>query len=143
MGAIPTATEITLEIQRGYYGRPLDPARPDDPKDRQGFAYPVYVVFLLAPTGSPFETVQLGFLWLLIALAATRAALAAGSGLETRRVGTVADFLVLMLGWLPMVQGIKLQQLSLLVAASAGGVWRMPGGRMALFGGGRAGVGDD
>ena len=39
---------ITTEIQKGYYGRELDPARPGDPRDRQGFAYPVYVVFVLA-----------------------------------------------------------------------------------------------
>ena len=49
-GRNPYSAEITREIQQGYYGRPLDPARADDPKDQQGFAYPVYVVFLLAPT---------------------------------------------------------------------------------------------
>ena len=45
----PYSPEITREIQAGYYGRPLDPARAGDPKDEEGFAYPVYVVFLLAP----------------------------------------------------------------------------------------------
>src|SRR5437763_4500276 len=45
----PYSPEITREIQQGYYGRPIDPARPEDPNDQQGFAYPVYVVFLLAP----------------------------------------------------------------------------------------------
>ena len=55
-GRNPYSAEITREIQQGYYGRPLDPARPDDPKDQQGFAYPAYVVFLLAPTVDlPFE----------------------------------------------------------------------------------------
>ncbi len=37
----PYSDEVALEIQKGYYGRALDPARPEDPKDRQGFAYPV------------------------------------------------------------------------------------------------------
>ena len=46
----PYSPEVTRDIQRGYYGRVLDPERADDPKDQQGFAYPVYVAFLLAPT---------------------------------------------------------------------------------------------
>ena len=45
----PYSPELTREIQAGYYGRPLDSSRPSDPRDQQGFAYPVYVVFLLAP----------------------------------------------------------------------------------------------
>src|SRR5450759_4460908 len=47
-GRDPYGPDVTREIQQGYYGRPLDPARPGDPKD-QRFAYPVYVVFCLAP----------------------------------------------------------------------------------------------
>src|SRR5258708_29099263 len=37
----PYGDDITMEIERGYYGRVLDPNRPNDPKDRQGFAYPL------------------------------------------------------------------------------------------------------
>jgi hypothetical protein len=44
----PYSQDISVEIQQGYYGRALDPTRPNDPKDEQGFAYPVYVTFLLA-----------------------------------------------------------------------------------------------
>ncbi len=140
-GRNPYSDEITREIQQGYYGRPLDPTRPDDPKDRQGFAYPVHVVFLLAPTvGLPFEEVQIGFRWLLIALAAASVVL----WLRVLRwqvpIGTVLILVVLMLGWLPMVQGIKLQQLSLLVAGLlaacgaclAGGWLLLAGGLLAL-----------
>ena len=116
-GRNPYSPEITREIQQGYYGRALDPTRPSDPKDQQGFAYPAYVVFLLAPTiGLPFEKVHAGFRWLLIGLAP-------GSILLWLRVlrwkPPVREglaYAILMLGWLPMVQGIKLQQLSLLVA---------------------------
>src|SRR6266566_2986438 len=46
----PYSAEVTREIQIGYYGRPLDADRAEDPKDQQGFAYPVYVAFFLAPT---------------------------------------------------------------------------------------------
>src|SRR5438270_11103744 len=49
-GRNPYSKEITREIQTGYYGRPLDPSRPEDPKDEERFAYPVYVTFLLAPS---------------------------------------------------------------------------------------------
>jgi hypothetical protein len=140
-GRNPYSDEITREIQQGYYGRALDPTRPDDPKDRQGFAYPVYVVFLLAPTVDfPFEHVQIGFRWLLIALAAASVLLWLRVLRWQLPIGTVLIFVVLMLGWLPMVQGIKLQQLSLLVAGLlaacgaclAGGWLLLAGGLLAL-----------
>jgi hypothetical protein len=112
----PYSAEITREIQQGYYGRALDPARPDDPKDQQGFAYPAYVVLLLAPTiGLPFDKVEIGFRWLLLALAAVSVWLWLRVLRWKASCGAALIFIVLMLGWLPMVQGIKLQQLSLLV----------------------------
>ncbi len=136
-GRNPYSAEITREIQQGYYGRPLDAGRPDDPKDQQGFAYPAYVVFLLAPTVNlPFDTLQTGFRWFLVVLAG-------GCVLLWLRVlrwapsfGTAAILMALMLGWLPMVQGIKLQQLTLLVAgllAACGAC--LAGGWLLLAGG--------
>jgi hypothetical protein len=118
----PYSDEVALEIQKGYYGRALDPARPDDPKDRQGFAYPVYVVFLLAPVvGFSFHSVQLFFYWLLIALTAATVPLwLRGLGWRPPPVA-VAIAIALTLGTVPAVQGIKLQQLSLLVAALLAG----------------------
>jgi len=116
-GRNPYSAEITREIQQGYYGRVLDPARPDDPKDQQGFAYPAYVVFLLAPTvGSPFHAVQTGFRGLLIALAPVSVLLWLRLLRWKAPCATTAILAILMVGWLPMVQGIKLQQLSLLVS---------------------------
>jgi hypothetical protein len=113
----PYSAEITREIQQGYYGRPLDPALPDDPKDQQGFAYPVYVVFLLAPTVDlPFATVQAAFRCILIALAAFSVCLWLRVLRWKMPFRWFVVLAVLMVGWLPMVQGIKLQQLSLLVA---------------------------
>jgi hypothetical protein len=118
----PYSDEIALEIQKGYYGRVLDPSRPDDYKDKQGFAYPVYVVFLLAPfIGFSFHGVQLFFYWLLIVLTA------ATVPLWLRALGwrpppvAIAIAIALTLGSVPAVQGIKLQQLSLLVAALLAG----------------------
>ena len=147
----PYGADITREIQQGYYGRPLDPARANDPKsgepqsgepkDEQGFAYPVYVVFLLAPTVRlPFAEVETGFRWLLIALAAVSIFLWLRVLRWKVSCGTALIFSVLSVGWLPMVQGIKLQQLTLLVAALlaacgaclAGGWLFLAGGLLAL-----------
>src|SRR5271170_3884036 len=70
-GRNPYGDDIAIEIQKGYYGRALDPAKPNDPKDQQGFAYPVYVVFLLAPfVRFSFPAVQVVFYWALITLTA-------------------------------------------------------------------------
>ena len=118
----PYSDEVALEIQKGYYGRALDPARPEDPKDRQGFAYPVYVVFLLAPVvGLSFHSVQLFFYWLLIALTAATVPLWSRALSWRPPPVAVAVAIALTLGSVPAVQGIKLQQLSLLVAALLAG----------------------
>jgi hypothetical protein len=129
----PYSPELTREIQLGYYGRAIDPARPQDPQDQQSFAYPVYVVFLLAPSvRMPFSAVQSGFRWLLLLLTVASVLLWLRC-LDWRpsRATTIA-LLVITLGSFPILQGIKLQQLSLLVGAliaasaalvSAGGLW--------------------
>lgn len=140
-GRNPYSAEITREIQLGYYGRPLDPARAEDPKDQQGFAYPAYVVFLLAPSiDLPFDTVQKALRCLLIVLAMSTVLLWLYVLRWKPSRGTGLILIVLMLGWLPMVQGIKLQQLSLLVAGLlaacgaclAGGWLLLAGGLLAL-----------
>src|SRR5262249_9024266 len=45
----PYSPEITADIQKGVWGRTVDARNPGDPKDGSRFAYPLYVVFLLAP----------------------------------------------------------------------------------------------
>jgi len=118
----PYGDDIAIEIQKGYYGRVLDPARPNDPKDQQGFAYPVYVVFLLAPLiGLPFHEVQIFFHWLLVGLTAASVWLWLRALRWRVPPLAIATTVVLMLGSVPAVQGIKLQQLSLLVAALLAG----------------------
>ena len=117
-GRNPYSPEITAEIQKGYYGRVLDASRPDEPGDQQGFAYPVYAIFLLAPVlGLSFHTVQILFHWILIAFTAASVLLWLRT-LQWRLPALVtASCMALTLDSLPVVQGIKLQQLSLLVAA--------------------------
>ncbi|HZQ68901.1 MAG TPA: glycosyltransferase family 87 protein [Terriglobales bacterium] len=132
----PYSDEVTREIQLGYYGKVLDPNRPDDPKDEQRFAYPVYVAFLLAPTVKlPFSVVRSAFSWLLLLLTALTVPLWL-KFLRWRISGIASVTLVLLaLSTYAAVQGIKLQQLSLLagglIAISAA---LLAGGHLVLAG---------
>ncbi|MGA9814665.1 MAG: glycosyltransferase family 87 protein [Terriglobales bacterium] len=123
----PYSPEVTREIQRGYYGRPLDPGRMDDarfnePRDQQAFAYPLHVIFLLAPTvGLPFPLVQTGFRWLLVILTLASVLLWLRALRWRPSVATTAILILLTLGSYAVVQGIKLQQLSLVVSALLAG----------------------
>jgi len=123
----PYSSEVTREIQSGYYGRPLDPRRMDDPrfnepKDQQGFAYPLHVIFLLAPTiGLPFPVVQAGFRWLLVILTLASVLLWLRVLRWRPSAATTAIIILLTLGSYAVVQGIKLQQLTLVVSALLAG----------------------
>lgn len=67
-GRDPYGADVTREIQTGFYGRPLDPQNSSDPTARESFVYPLYVVFLLAPTVTwSFHTVAEVVRWLLLA----------------------------------------------------------------------------
>ena len=105
----PYSREITREIQVGYYGRELDASRPGDPRDQQGFAYPVYVAFLLAPSvGFPFERVTLVFQWLLVLLTGLSVPLwFRAIGWRPRPV-VLLTAIALTLGSFPALQGLKL-----------------------------------
>jgi len=118
----PYSPDVTREIQTGYWGRPLDPTRPMDPKDRAGFAYPVFVVFLLAPTiALPFPVVQTGFRWFLLLLTAATVPLWLRALRWRPSLTTTAMLIVLTLGSFQAVQGIKVQQLGLLVGGLVAG----------------------
>jgi hypothetical protein len=112
----PYSHEITQEIQEGYYGRALDPNRPGDPKDQQGFAYPIYVAFLLAPTISfSFAKVAFVFKWLLILLSVLSVVLwVKAIGWKPDPASWIA-LVALTLGSFPVLQALHLQQLTLVV----------------------------
>lgn len=132
----PYAPDITREIQAGYYGRPLDARLPNDPRDQQAFAYPLFVVFLLAPTITlPFPLVQKIFLALLILLTAASVLLwFRAIGWRVSMVSRLM-WIILVLGSFPAIQGFKLQQLTLLVAALlAGSITAVVNRRFGLAG---------
>lgn len=117
-GRDPYSPEVTREIQAGYYGRPLDPSRPADPIDQQAFAYPVYVVFYLAPTVRlGFGFVQRAFFWVLVGVTLASVPLWLRVLNWPVDLWVQAAMLALTLGSVPVLQGLKLQQLTLLVAA--------------------------
>jgi hypothetical protein len=113
----PYSAEVTRGIQRGFYGRELDPRNPSDPKDQVAFAYPVYVVFLFAPTLKlPFATVQTVSGWLLLfGIAATVPAWMYAVGLRTKPV-LVLSGMVLAISTYPAVLEFHMQNLAALVA---------------------------
>jgi hypothetical protein len=113
----PYSDEVTREIQTGYYGRPIDPNRPGDPHDEQRFAYPVYVAFLLYPTLQiPFESVQALFRWGLFVVTAATVLLWLRFLDWRLPTWAVVALILVTCGSFQVIQGIKLQQLSLLVA---------------------------
>jgi len=114
----PYSREITRQIQMGYYGRELDPARPNDPKDQQGFVYPVYVAFLLAATVYfPFDFVRIAFQCGLVLITAASVCLWLRASRWRPENSTLLIILLLTLSCFPFAQGFKLQQLSLVAAA--------------------------
>jgi hypothetical protein len=92
----PYSAEVTREIQLGFYGRQLDPTNPSDPKDQAAFAYPLYVIFLLAPTVNlPFRTVLEIFRWIgLLSLAACVPLWMHAVGFRTRLMFTAAGMVL-------------------------------------------------
>lgn len=132
----PYSPEITREIQIGYYGRALDPTRLGDPKDPQAFAYPVYVVFLIAPTiGFQFSAVQEVFRWFLVILTAATVPMWLRAFRWRPSPTVIAILMILALGFFPAVQGLKLQQLTLVVSGLiAGCVVLLAGGHVLLAG---------
>jgi hypothetical protein len=135
-GRNPYGDDIARESQIGYYGRVLDHSRPTDPEDREAFAYPVYVVFLLAPfVHLSFHNVQWTFHWILLALTASSAVLWLRalrwrlSGLESLACSA------LLISSVPGLQAIKLQQLTLLVAALLAGAAAAVVGRQLVLSG--------
>lgn len=117
-GRNPYSPQVAHEIQTVIYGAPLSPS-PEDPSGiGGGFAYPPWTAFLLWPTlYLPFPVVQ-KFL-IAKSIAATLLALALWlRALRLRasplQVLTIAIFL---LGSFPTLQGLRLENLSLLAAA--------------------------
>ena len=120
----PYSDEVTREIQTGFYGRPLDARKPGDPVAQESFVYPLYVVFLMAPTVTvPFATVQAVFCWLLLlSLAVSVPLWMQALGVRARPLYVVSG-MVLTMSTYPAILEFHMQNLAALVflfLASAG-----------------------
>ncbi len=140
-GRNPYSAEVTRDIQLGYYGVALTPDSPI--QDQQGFAYPLYVVFLLAPlTLFPFAVVQPIFGWTLLILTALSVPLwLRAIGWSPPRPVVLAAALLAAGSW-PALQGWALEQLTLLVAVLLAAACACLAGGSGVGGQGR-GVGDE
>jgi len=118
----PYGAEVCRDIQVAYYGRALDPSRPEDRLDQERFAYPLYVIFLMLPTvRMTFKTVQSVAWWFLAVVTA------AGVWCWLRflriQLSVIAGVAVysLSLTSVPVLQGLSLLQLGLLVGSLIAG----------------------
>ena len=117
-GRDPYRPDITSEIQRGYYGRAIDPLRNGDPQDQQAFAYPIYIIFLLAPVVNlPFSEVSKGFFWFLCIISACNIPLWLRALRWKAPISVVSILLLLSLSSFQFIEGVKLEQFTLLIAA--------------------------
>jgi hypothetical protein len=119
-GRNPYGTEVSHEIQIAFYGHPVDQTydgRTSKVLDEQRFAYPVYVVLLLAPTiHADFEQLQLWAAVLLTVLTAFSIWIYLAV-MRWRAPPLVAAGLILLVLASPQVgQGLRLRQAGLLVA---------------------------
>ena len=116
-GRDPYSPDVTVDIQRGFYGRALSPDNPDDPTDRQGFAYPLPNLLVFAPFALlPFQAVQLVYLLLTpVLVIATVVLWTKTMRLDIGRL-TLALVSLVALCSLPVLENIHLGQLSVLVA---------------------------
>lgn len=132
----PYSPELTREIQRGFYGHALDRSNPKDPADQEGFAYPLYVVFLLAPSiFVPFSIVRTVFSFVLVLLAlVTIFWWVRGIRLRLSAASSLLAVIAVMSSY-PVLDAIHLQQFTLLVAAlMAAAIAALAGNRLRLAG---------
>ena len=112
----PYGRDITREVQAGFYGRPLESQNVSDPTAQEGFNYPLYAVFLVAPfAGFSFATAQAIFRWLLISAASCSVPLWLKALGFHPRLPLVLAGMVLTAGAYPSVMEFYQQNLAALV----------------------------
>lgn len=132
----PYSLEITREIQSGYYGRPVDPSNRRDPKDQAGLAYPLYVIFPLIPfLGLSFATVRVFFTAAFFLLTVGSIFLWSRALRLHLNASSIVLALVAAITSYPVLDGLHLQQLTLLVAALMAASMALLAGKRLFFAG--------
>jgi len=120
----PYGSDVTREIQLAYFGRELDSSHISDLSNAQRFslayrfAYPIYTVLFLAPTiKMQFHRAQIVSWWFF--LSATLVAVFLWLRFLRLRphASTLVAVFAMLLSSIPVMQGLRLLQLGLLVAA--------------------------
>lgn len=111
----PYSQEVSQEIFRGVYGRSRSESDPNLPKDEARFVYPLFTAFLFAPTVTlPFPIVQKVF-GAIFAVSSLLAAILWCKAFSIDRSGLLCvTATILFLGTWPVVEGIRLGQMTLL-----------------------------
>lgn len=133
----PYSLEVSREIQTVIYGAPQAPANaPFRNQYAGGFAYPTYVVFLMWPTVHlPFHAVRTIFAYLLPVFTLLSLALWLYALKWRPSFSRLTVISILTLGSFPFLQGLKLQNLSLLAACLVAAALACLGaGRLLLAG---------
>jgi len=113
-GENPYSADVLRELQTAYYGRPLTTA--DAGLEPQGFYEPAHAVILLRPLALlPWKAARLAFLVIAPLLLAVGFWLCIRAFTLSSRVAFIATSLTLA-SW-PVMWGLRLQQLTLLIAA--------------------------
>jgi hypothetical protein len=114
----PYSPAVTREIQIVIYGDQVATSHPGDAEELAGgFAYPIYVVFFIWPTVHlAFPIVQGLFLLLFVTLTAVSLLLWLYALRWRLPAAELCILAVFTFGSFPVLQGLKLQNLSLLVA---------------------------
>lgn len=135
-GRNPYSPEMTGDIQRGFYGRPLDNSNRGEPSDQESFAYPLYVVLLLAPSLSfSFPTVRLVFGIILFVITVASVFLWSRALRLHLNASSIVLALLAALTSYPVLDGLHLQQLTLLVAALMAASMALLAGKRLFFAG--------
>jgi hypothetical protein len=136
-GRNPYSAEVSHEIQMAYYGHIVTADEASRRVvDEQRFVYPVYVVFLMAPTiYTDFAKVQFWAPFVLGTFAGLSVVFSAGL-LDWQIPWTTAVALIVLVVSSPqIVQGMRHQQLALLVGCLLmAGAWLVHKGHLASAG---------
>ena len=132
----PYGAEVNRELQIAYYGKQLDPTRPEEQQDQQRFVYPLYFLVFVAPTAwMRFHTAQIIFWWVLAACAALAVLLWLRFLRLRLSLAALAILFVLVLSSIPVLQNLSVLQPFLLPACFiAGAAAAIVSGRLFLAG---------
>jgi hypothetical protein len=118
----PYGSEVNRDLQIAYYGKVLDPSRPEERQDEQRFVYPLYFTVFVAPTVNlDFQTVRVIVRWLLVLCAIANIMLWMVFVRPKLSMFARIVLFALVLGSIPILQNVSILQPFLLPAVFIAG----------------------